>query len=156
MFNTPPNPSTYNPIVWQVVRQVPHGVVSTYGQIASIIPPPEGVKAEDYRRLGAQWVGKALNAISFPEIDGKPNQPPIPWWRIINSKGGISMPAGSKAAAEQRRLLEAENVTFDIKEQVNLNQFGWEGPPQDWLDAHGFVKPKSLRKPNTPTQPTLF
>jgi methylated-DNA-protein-cysteine methyltransferase-like protein len=155
MFNTP-NPEQFHPAVWQVVRQVPHGVVSTYGQIASIIPSPDGVDAEDYRRLGPKWVGQALNAISFDDIDGKSKAPGVPWWRIINSKGGISMPAGSRAATEQRQRLEAEDVAFEADDTVPLARYGWDGPPQSWLDAHGFLAPKPLRKPDGPTQMSLF
>lgn len=155
MFNAP-NPETFHPIVWQVVRQVPHGVVSTYGQIASVIPPPDGVDAEDYRRLGPKWVGGALNAVSFDEVDGKSQASGVPWWRIINSQGGISMPAGSQAASEQRARLEAEDVAFDANDRVALARYGWDGPPQAWLDAHGFLAPKPLRKPDDPTQMRLF
>lgn len=37
---TPPDPEAYSRIVWDIVRQIPSGAVSTYGQIASMIPPP--------------------------------------------------------------------------------------------------------------------
>ena len=155
MYN-PPDPEQFHPVVWTVVRQVPHGVVSTYGQVASIIPPPKPVDAADYKRLGPKWVGQALNAISFSDVDGKPNQPGIPWWRIINGKGGISMPAGSRAAAEQRRRLETEGVVFGPDGTVKLGRYGWAGPSQAWLDEHGFIKPESLQKPDDPQQLSLF
>ncbi|MEO0564539.1 MAG: MGMT family protein, partial [Chloroflexota bacterium] len=58
-----PDPTTFYPLVWDVVRQVPYGVVSTYGQIAATIPAPDGIDPEDYRRLGPKWVGQALNAV---------------------------------------------------------------------------------------------
>ena len=155
MFNVP-NPDQFNPIVWQVVQQVPHGTVSTYGQIASIIPPPEGVDPDDYRKLAPRWVGQALNAISYDDVDGKSQAPGIPWWRIINSKGGISLPTGSKVATEQRQRLIAENVEFDANDLVALSRYGWDGPPQTWLDTHGFIAPKPLRKPDSPSQMSLF
>ena len=41
MFN-PPDPDRFNPLVWQIVRMIPPGKVSSYGQIASMIPPPSG------------------------------------------------------------------------------------------------------------------
>ena len=36
MFN-PPDPSVFNKLVWQIVKQIPAGKVSSYGQIASMI-----------------------------------------------------------------------------------------------------------------------
>lgn len=153
---TPPDPTLFNPLVWTIVRQVPFGVVSTYGQVASMIPAPEYIQDDDFKKLSPRWVGDALNAVSFRDIDGQPVAPGVPWWRIINSKGGISMPTGSNAAHEQRNRLVAEEVTFDARGLVSLDQFGWEGPPQDWLDEHGLLKPKPLRKPGSPKQMSLF
>jgi len=54
-MNFPPDSKTYFDIVWMIVRQIPSGVVSTYGQIASMIPAPTGVDEIDYERLGAVW-----------------------------------------------------------------------------------------------------
>jgi methylated-DNA-protein-cysteine methyltransferase-like protein len=50
--------------------------------------------------------------------------PDVPWQRVLNSKGEISLRAG---AEHQRRLLESEGVTFDGKGRVDLKRFGWEG-----------------------------
>lgn len=153
---TPPNPDTFNPRVWFVVRQVPHGRVSTYGQIASILQPPEGIDPEDFRRLGAKWVGDALNAISFSEVAGTPRQPDVPWWRIINAKGGISMPEGSAATREQQRRLVEEGVTFDAQGRTSLQDFGWDGPDAEWIGANGLRPAIPLRKPDSPRQMSLF
>jgi alkylated DNA nucleotide flippase Atl1 len=38
MFS-PPNPKTFNAIVYEIVKQIPPGKVSTYGQVASMISP---------------------------------------------------------------------------------------------------------------------
>jgi methylated-DNA-protein-cysteine methyltransferase-like protein len=148
----PPNPDTFYPIVWNIVRQIPSGVVSTYGQIASMISPPPGVDPVDYDRLGPRWVGKAMNAVS-----GK-DDPTVPWQRVINGQGGISLPEGSKSAIEQRRRLENEGLTFDKKEHIDLNIASWDGPDEDWLSENGLFKPRSLKKPAKakPQQPTLF
>lgn len=151
-----PDPTTFNPLVWEIVRQVPNGVVSTYGQIASMIPAPDADTETDFRRLAPKFVGDALNAVSFPDIDGKPVTPGVPWWRIINSKGGISMPRGSNAAQQQRSRLAAEDVLFDANGFVNLEAFGWAGPQQAWLDERGLLTPKPLNKPNSPRQMSLF
>lgn len=148
MWN-PPNPKVFNPIVWMITRQIPAGKVSTYGQIASMIPPPEGVSPPDYARLGSRWVGTAMNRT--------PSGEDIPWQRVINSKGMISLPPGSPAARRQRDLLEAEGVQFDEHDTVDFNLCGWEGPTDDWLREHGLFAPKPLKDSgNTPSQPKLL
>lgn len=58
----PPDPHAFYEAVWQLVRQIPHGRIATYGQIAQYISPPAGVDTEAYRVYGARWVGSALAA----------------------------------------------------------------------------------------------
>jgi methylated-DNA-protein-cysteine methyltransferase-like protein len=134
----PPDPDRYFALVWEIVEQIPPGRVSTYGQIASMIPPPPEVEPPQYARLGALWVGKAMNAV--------PGGSAIPWQRVINSQGKISLPAGSSGAEEQRALLEMEGVAFDDQGRVNLSVVGWEGPPAGWLRARGLSPPRPLKK----------
>ncbi|NJL93768.1 MAG: MGMT family protein [Anaerolineae bacterium] len=55
---------TFYRTVWEIVRQVPPGQVTTYGQIASMIPCPPGVPEEAYRKLAPRWVGDAMNQVS--------------------------------------------------------------------------------------------
>ena len=146
---SPSDPETFNLTVWKIARQIPPGRVSTYGQIASMIPPPEGVLPPDYDRLGARWVGQAMNAT--------PEGKDIPWQRVINSRGMISLPEGSPAASEQRALLEAEGVAFDEKERVDFEAVGWDGPDENWLRDNALLPPKSLKKnPGSAAQPRLF
>ncbi len=151
-MDLPPDPSVYFAVVWQIVQQIPSGAVSTYGQIASMIPAPSGMELEDYERLGPRWVGKAMNAVSAKD------DPAVPWQRVINSQGGISLPEGSRAAVEQRLRLEREGHTFDKRDRVNLNQVGWDGPDDSWLAENRLYKPRRLKKPpeSGATQLTLF
>lgn len=137
----PPDPTTYNAAVWEIVCEIPEGCVSTYGQIASMIPPPEGVAPDQYKRLSPRWVGSAMRAT--PAGRG------VPWHRVINSQGKISLPAGSPGADEQRGRLEMEGVVFSPAGRVNLKKFGWDGPPADWLEQHNYLPPRSL-KPKPP------
>lgn len=131
MWN-PPDPD-YFATVWRIVRQIPRGKVSTYGQIASMIPPAEGTDPDQYRRLGARWVGTAMRTT--------PDKP-IPWQRVINSQGKISLPGAS--GIEQRHKLEAEGVTFDENGRVDLDTVGWDGPDDDWLDEQNLLPPNTL------------
>jgi methylated-DNA-protein-cysteine methyltransferase-like protein len=149
MYN-PPDPASFNKVVWQIVQQIPAGKVSTYGQIASMISPPEGVAPDQYERLAPRWVGSAMQ--ETPSGQG------IAWQRVINSQGKISLPGGSAGADEQRALLEIEGIAFDQGDRVDFEKYGWEGPPAEWLDAHQLLSPRSLKKSAGPknSQPTLF
>jgi methylated-DNA-protein-cysteine methyltransferase related protein len=118
MFTSPPDPVMFNRHVWSAVRRVPVGRVATYGQIARLIPPPEGVDLQDYLAFGPRWVGTAVAAC--------PDD--VPWQRVINAKGEISPRPG---AERQRRLLEAEGVVFDARDRVDLVRFRWQGPVGD-------------------------
>lgn len=151
-MNLPPDSKTYFDIVWIIVKQIPKGVVSTYGQIASMIPAPQGVNEIDYERLGAVWVGKAMNAVSASDNSD------IPWQRVINSQGGISLPEGSRAAVEQRKRLENEGVTFSAAGKIKLNTYGWDGPDADWLREYHLLTPKAIKKTSDdkPGQMRLF
>ncbi len=125
-------------MVWEIVRQIPEGRVASYGQIAAMIPPPEGVEPVAYDRLRARWVGQAMHAT--------PSGSDVPWQRVINSQGTISLPAGSAAAEEQRARLESEGVGFDERGRVDFRQVGWDGPSADWLAARGLFPPPQLAR----------
>ncbi|MBI2757755.1 MAG: MGMT family protein [Chloroflexi bacterium] len=112
-FTSPPNPQEFNERVWALVRQVPRGKVATYGQIALMLPPPNGVDFESYKAFGARWVGGAMAAC--------PDD--VPWQRVINSQGKISERPG---AQKQRQLLEEEGIIF-MKDKVDLKKYGWRG-----------------------------
>lgn len=130
---TLPDPAPFFRTAWLIVAQVPAGHVTTFKHIALMIPPPPGVAEDDYARLGPRWVGDAMNAVSIPD------DPAVPWHRVINSKGTISLPEASKGAAMQRQRLLAEGVVFDSKDRVDFARFGWAGPPEVWLTANGLL-----------------
>ena len=138
-FSSPPNPQVFQSTVWEIARQVSPGRVSTYGQIASMIPPPGSLSLKDYEAFGARWVGGAM--ANCPDD--------VPWQRVINAQGKISPRPG---AQRQRELLEAEGVEFDERERINFDLYGWDGPDPEWCKAHGLLLPKALGK----SQPKLF
>jgi len=115
-YSSPPDPVSFNAQVWEIVRQIPSGKVATYGQIALLIPPPGNMSVKDYKAFGARWVGGAMSAC--PQG--------VPWHRVINAQGKISLRRGG-GYTEQRQLLEAEGVVFDVRERVNFSQYGWSG-----------------------------
>lgn len=114
-FTSPPDPIIFNNQVWELVRQVPAGKVATYGQIARLLPLPPGLEPKSYLALGPRWVGAAM--AKCPED--------VPWQRVINSKGEISLRPG---AEHQRSLLEEEGVEFDARGRIDLARFGWQTP----------------------------
>jgi len=93
-----------------MVRRIPAGRVATYGQIAALAG------------LGgaARQVGYALSAL--PEDSG------IPWQRVVNARGEISVRRDFDGAPRQRVLLEEEGVVFDSAGRIDLVQFRWRGP----------------------------
>lgn len=123
-FTSPPSPAEFRAKVWEMARQIPPGKVATYGQIAAWVGAPQGISAQDYRAFGARWVGGAMAAC--PEG--------VPWQRVINAQGKISLRGGSKTL--QRELLESEGVVFDSRQRVNLKVYGWSGPAGEMENTH--------------------
>jgi methylated-DNA-protein-cysteine methyltransferase related protein len=115
-FTSPPDPIIFNHQVWDIVRRIPPGKVASYGQIARMIPSPEGVEEKAYLAFGPRWVGSAM--AKCPED--------VPWQRVINSKGEISLRPG---AEQQRQLLEEEGVQFNERARIDLKLFGWQNSP---------------------------
>ncbi|NIV35543.1 MAG: methyltransferase [Anaerolineae bacterium] len=95
--------------VLQVVRRIPPGKVATYGQVARILGKPRG----------ARTVGWALH--SMPEGSD------VPWQRVINARGIITLDAHGPGGAIQRALLEAEGIVFDEQGRIDLEVYGWAG-----------------------------
>jgi methylated-DNA-protein-cysteine methyltransferase-like protein len=54
----------------------------------------------------------------------------VPWQRVINSQGKISLRPGLGPAV-QRNLLEQEGVVFDAKDRVDLKTYGWREDEED-------------------------
>jgi methylated-DNA-protein-cysteine methyltransferase related protein len=117
-FSSPHDPIIFNHQVWDIVRQVPPGRVTTYGEVARMLPPPEGMDLKAYQAFGPRWVGGAMAACPAD----------VPWQRVINAKGEISQRPG---AQEQRQLLEEEGVQFDERGRIDLKIFGWHSSSGD-------------------------
>lgn len=97
----------WNRQVWDLVGVIPAGKVATYGQLAAILGFPKR----------ARHIGFALNRT--------PNSIQLPWHRVINSRGEISLPPLSEGGMLQRLLLEQEGIIFGSKNRINLKRFGW-------------------------------
>lgn len=97
-----------------------------------MIPPPSGMDPKSYDAFAARWVGGAMAVC--PED--------VPWQRIINSQGKLSLRVG---AEKQRELLEEEGIVFNEKGRVDLKRFGWQGPPAAWLRQHFLYPPPAFQ-----------
>jgi methylated-DNA-protein-cysteine methyltransferase-like protein len=119
-YVSPPKREEFNQKVWALVRQIPPGKVSTYGKIASLLPPPPGMDPKSYLAFGARWVGGAM--ANCPQD--------VPWQRVINSQGKVSLRPGG-GGSHQRQLLESEGVIFDDHDRVDLKIYAWDGPSEN-------------------------
>lgn len=99
--------STYQRI-YQVVRRIPRGRVATYGQVAAMA----GLRGH------ARQVGYALHAL--------PAAQRIPWQRVVNARGEISLRADSDNDRLQRMLLEEEGVRFGRCGRIDLERYRWK------------------------------
>ncbi len=98
--------------MYDVVRMIPAGRVATYGQIAAMLGSPQA----------ARTVGYALNALKANNVS-----PPVPWQRVINYRGGISLPPGGGFEI-QKHLLAEEGVYPEQESGLyDLSKYLWEG-----------------------------
>jgi methylated-DNA-protein-cysteine methyltransferase-like protein len=97
--------------IYKIASQVPYGKVISYGQIARMAG------------CGPRVVGYAMAALksgSYPEI---------PWQRVINSQGKVSVHGDGVGNAMQFELLQGEGVQFDSEGRLAGSEFWWMGKP---------------------------
>jgi methylated-DNA-protein-cysteine methyltransferase-like protein len=110
------SPSPLHARIWIVVGRIPKGRVATYGQVADLA----GLAGQP------RLVGYALNAL--------PDGSRVPWHRVINARGEISLRSEGGSDRRQRVLLEREGVKFDARGKISLARFRWQPkrvPPFD-------------------------
>lgn len=93
--------------IYQVVGRIPRGRVATYGQVAELAGLPRQ----------ARQVGYALHAL--------PARARVPWQRVVNSFGRISLRSGSDDDRLQRLLLHEEGIRFDRAGRIDLDRYRW-------------------------------
>ena len=105
----------FNDKVYETVRRVPRGKVTTYGQVARLIGQPRK----------ARFVGYAMH--------GNPNpwdceaQTGIPCHRVVFKDGQLAPGFAFGGPDEQRARLEAEGVTFTDDGRVDMGVCQWDG-----------------------------
>ncbi len=99
----------FNKAVYEAVKRVPAGKVSTYGDIARAIGAPRC----------ARQVGWALHV--------NPEQGVIPCHRIVFKDGSLASGFAFGGPEVQRAMLESEGVEVSADDKINLEKFRWEG-----------------------------
>lgn len=99
---------TFSASIYALVRRIPKGRIASYGGVAAMLGRPRA----------ARGVGTALSALPF-DTD-------VPWWRVVNVRGGISAPRWDGRGLRQRDLLEREGVEFDARGRVSSPRFWWD------------------------------
>lgn len=92
--------------IYEIVRQIPYGRVTTYGRVAKIVGG-----------CSAQMVGFAMSAL--------PEGSNVPWQRVINAQGRISPHGAGFGTAIQAQRLREEGIQFDLEGRIDLTVFGW-------------------------------
>ncbi len=101
-----PASDTYRRI-YAVVSRIPRGRVATYGQVAELARLPRQ----------ARLVGYALNVL--------PSDTAVPWHRVVNAKGQVSVRGDGLGHEElQAKLLAREGVRFTAG-AIPLERFRW-------------------------------
>lgn len=100
--------------VYAVVRRIPPGRVTSYGRVAQMLGRPNAARA----------VGYAMSALKG---DTDPHHADVPWQRVINSQGRVSIPNMDGGADRQVELLRAEGVEIGDDLRINLDRYLWDG-----------------------------
>lgn len=93
---------------YDVVRRIPAGSVSTYGQVARLAGMPRSARLVGYAMASCQ-------------------DPTVPCHRVVDRFGGTKSCFDLHAPGTQRALLEAEGVTFTPEGRVDLETCQWDG-----------------------------
>lgn len=91
--------------VYEVVREIPAGKVSTYGDIAKM----SGVGSP-------RLVGSCLHVNPYPQS--------VPCHRVVNASGRLAPTFAFGGALKQQEMLENEGAVFD-EAIVDLSQSRW-------------------------------
>lgn len=96
-------------LFYDIVEQIPEGAVATYGQVAELA----GFKGH------ARQVGYALAALSEARAED------VPWHRVINAQGKVSLRTSSSGHRIQQKMLEAEGIVFQ-QDRIDLRRWRWD------------------------------
>jgi methylated-DNA-protein-cysteine methyltransferase-like protein len=117
--------------IYRCIACIPAGKVATYGQISDLV-----------NASGPRQVGYALSSTP-PDLD-------VPWHRVINAKGEVSLRSDGDGESEHLKRLRLEGVMTNKHARINLSRYRWQPSFDDfqvddelnedelWLDRPGF------------------
>lgn len=89
------------------IKKIPKGKVVSYGQVAAAAGSPRA----------ARQVGMILRNMDISDVK-------IPWWRVVNNEGIISIKGNWTATKEhQRDLLIKDGIKFDKDFKINMEKY---------------------------------
>ena len=118
-----PEQSELYQAIYATVRRIPKGRVATYGQIAALAGFPRNARA----------VGYALSAWSEEGRRGKT----LPWQRVINAQGRVSLRASPGFEGLQEEMLRQEGVEIGLDGRIQLERFRWRPRGTEWSRPAG-------------------
>lgn len=98
--------SDFHRAVYLILREIPYGKVTTYGDVAKLTGYPKH----------SRHVGKLLSSL--------PENTELAWFRVINSSGKISL-KGERFQRQKAKLI-AEGVEVTENGRINLRRFRWQ------------------------------
>ncbi len=98
---------SFHQAVVRIIKKIPPGNVVTYGQIAALAGSPRA----------ARQVVRTLHTSSDKEK--------LPWHRVINSKGKISLKPNSGYEIQKAMLVD-EGINFSLDDTIDLKLFLWK------------------------------
>lgn len=100
--------ATFKQRVLKIIAAIPRGRVMSYGQVAAVAGSPRA----------ARQVGGILR-----HYDGDDS---LPWWRVVNNAGHISIKGNFVATpARQRHLLIDEDIPVSKEYSLDIESYRW-------------------------------
>jgi len=99
-------PSPFTVKVKALIRKIPAGKVASYGQIAALAGNPRAARQ-------VAWILHSSSAADQ-----------LPWHRVVNRKGKISLKPFQGYEIQKQRLLQ-EGVVFDKRDTIDLDRYLW-------------------------------
>jgi len=93
--------------IYSALATIPSGRVATYGQIGMLAGLPRS----------GRLVGRTLKNL--------PNDSTLPWHRVINASGKISLPRDSEGFKRQKSRLQEEGLVV-VDNRISLTQYQWQ------------------------------